>query len=384
MANEVSRYIKREVERELWARAGGRCQFDGCNRLLYKSPITQEQVNISEKAHIYSFSEDGPRGWGAFVTNKNKLNDIDNLMLMCHDCHKTIDQDKKGIKYSATLLQTWKNEHEQRVVISTGIAPDKKSHVVFYGSNIGDQKSPLQRMESMEAMFPNRYPAEEQPIKLSMDCSHEDSTIEFWKTESAHLERIFIKQIEPRIDENNSAHFSLFAMAPMPLLIQLGTLFTDKIPVDVYQPIREPKTWKWQTSPDNFDFHVLSREKMNGVPVLVISLSGRIAHDRVISILGDDVSIWEITVDEEFLHNDFMKSSVQLSMWRRSLRKLMEKIKQVHGQKTTLHIFPAMPVACAIEFGRIRMPKSEMPWVIYDQNHKHNKFIETITIGEVT
>ena len=66
MAKEVTRYIKREVERVLWAKAGGRCQFNGCNRLLYRSPITLETVNISEKAHIYSFSEDGPRGWGYF------------------------------------------------------------------------------------------------------------------------------------------------------------------------------------------------------------------------------------------------------------------------------------------------------------------------------
>ena len=71
MAEEVTRHIKREVERELWARAAGRCQFDGCNRPVFKSPVTQEPVNISEKAHIYSFSKIGPRGWGPFVTNKN-------------------------------------------------------------------------------------------------------------------------------------------------------------------------------------------------------------------------------------------------------------------------------------------------------------------------
>lgn len=91
MPVEVTRYIKKEVERELWARAAGRCQFHGCNRLLYKSPITQERVNISEKAHIYSFSEVGPRGWGPFKRNHDNLNNLDNLMLMCHDCHKTID-----------------------------------------------------------------------------------------------------------------------------------------------------------------------------------------------------------------------------------------------------------------------------------------------------
>ncbi|MDH3347163.1 MAG: hypothetical protein OEM02_03550 [Desulfobulbaceae bacterium] len=30
---KVTRYIKKEVERELWARAAGRCQFNGCNRI---------------------------------------------------------------------------------------------------------------------------------------------------------------------------------------------------------------------------------------------------------------------------------------------------------------------------------------------------------------
>jgi|GEM_PF-5312579 hypothetical protein len=62
--NEVTRYIGRKVERELWARAAGRCQFDGCNRLVFKSPVTQEQVNLSEKAHIYSFSEKSDREAG--------------------------------------------------------------------------------------------------------------------------------------------------------------------------------------------------------------------------------------------------------------------------------------------------------------------------------
>lgn len=96
MVKEITRHIKPQVERELWARAAGRCQFSGCNSFLYKSPVTQERVNISEKAHIYSFSDSGPRGWGPFIKNKEKLNDIENLMLVCHGCHKIIDQDKLG------------------------------------------------------------------------------------------------------------------------------------------------------------------------------------------------------------------------------------------------------------------------------------------------
>ena len=65
MVVEVTRHIKRPVERELWARAAARCQFSGCNKLLYKSAVTQESVNVSQNAHIYAFSDliswDSPR-----------------------------------------------------------------------------------------------------------------------------------------------------------------------------------------------------------------------------------------------------------------------------------------------------------------------------------
>ena len=380
--NEVTRYIKRPVERELWARAAGRCQFNGCNRILYKSPVTQERVNISEKAHIYSFSKDGPRGWGPFKRSSSSLNNVDNLMLMCHDCHKTIDQDENGVKYSASLLQQWKKEHEQRVVTVTGITTNKKSHVVFYGSKIGEQHSPLQYEDAMEAMFPERYPVSEISVCLSMVCSHEDRTDSFWKSESEHLQTIFEQKVLPLIESDNTKHFSLFCIADIPLLIQLGTLFTDKISVDTYQAIREPQGWHWQEFPKGFEFIINRPDRTNGVPVLVISLSDTIKHERIRNVMGEEVAIWELTVPKEFIGNDNIRNREQLSMMRSIIRKLMVMIKGVHGDITPLSVFPAMAISCSIEMGRARMPKADMPWIIYDQNNKAGKFIKAITIGK--
>jgi len=380
---KVTRYIKREVERELWARAAGRCQFNGCNCILYKSPITQERVNISEKAHIYSFSENGPRGWGLLRRNRKRLNDVENLMLMCHGCHKTIDLDKKGKKYSAELLQQWKMEHEYRVVTVTGIAANRKSHVVFYGSNIGEQRSPLQQEDAMEAMFPDRYPVSEHPICLSMSCSHEDRCAAFWESELTHLNRVFGQKVLPLIEDNQTKHFSLFSLAAIPLLIQLGTLFTDKISLDTYQPIREPKGWDWQDFPEGFEFVIKRPKELTGKPVLVVSLSDIINHDRIRKIMGEDVSIWVLTVPEEHIGNDNIRAKVQLSMMRTVVRKLMVQIKEAHGSTTPLSVFPAMGVSCSVEMGRARMPKADMPWIIYDQSNKENRFIKAITIGDI-
>lgn len=376
MVKEVTRYITHEAERLLWTFSAGRCEFNGCNRALYKSPITGESVNISEKAHIYSFSKDGPRGWGPFASNKGSLNDVSNLMLVCHDCHKTIDQDKAGKRYPADLLIKWKRQHEQRIAIVTGIHPNKKSHVILYGANIGEQRSPLHANAAIEAMFPEYYPAEDSTINLSMSCTHEDQTQAYWRTETDHLRNVFNRDIRPRIEGANPCHFSLFSLAPQPLLILLGTLLTDKIPVEVYQLHREPQTWKWQSHPESFCFKVNRPENVDHDPILIISLSDRVSFDRITSIIAKNVSIWELTVVD--CHNDFLKSKAQLTMFRETVRKLINSIKEAHGQSHPLKIFPAMPVACAVEFGRVRMPKADMPWIIYDQNNKAGSFIESI------
>jgi hypothetical protein len=379
MAKEVTRYIKPKAERELWARAAGRCQFNGCNRLVYKSPVTQEQVNISEKAHIYSFSENGPRGWGPFVTNRSKLNDVSNLLLVCQDCHKTIDQDEEGKRYSAKQLLKWKEEHERRVNVVTGVDPIKKSHVILYGANIGEQTSNLQPEAAKDALFPDWYPADERTIQLSMSWEGKDDHGTYWETEAKNLKSAFGRQLRPLLDGCDASHLSIFALAPMPLMTMLGALLTDKVPAQVYQLHREPPTWEWLDGPGDFAFQVKPPTSFEHPPALVIALSDHIAPARVTAVLGEAVSIWELTIERP--NNDFLKSKEQLSQFRETVRRLIVDIGKAHGKNTFLSIFPAMPVACAVELGRVRMPKADSPWIIYDQNPKHNKFIRTLEIG---
>ena len=276
MVAEVTRHINGSVERELWARAAGRCQFNGCNKLLYKSSVTQESVNLAQKAHIYSFSEKGPRGWGPFKLNTSLLNDISNLMLMCHGCHQKIDQDKNGIRYSTNLLVGWKSAHEQRIEIVTGIESDKKTHVILYGANIGSEKSLIEYHACVEALFPDWYPASERPEVLSMVSELKDSSSAYWDAESSHLYNTYERKIAPLIDQDTCKHFSVFALAPQPLLIQLGALLTDKISVETYQLHREPKGWRWHNCPDGFDFVIHRPCDFSDEPVLLISLSDNV------------------------------------------------------------------------------------------------------------
>ena len=58
---EATRRIDERVRCMLWGSAAERCECDGCNKVLYCSPVTQEQVNIAEAAHIWAFSPRGAR-----------------------------------------------------------------------------------------------------------------------------------------------------------------------------------------------------------------------------------------------------------------------------------------------------------------------------------
>lgn len=377
---KLARGIKRDVERVLWGKAGGRCQFDGHNRLLYKSSVTQEPMNAAEMAHIYSFSENGPRGRGIFRRDPKGLNGIENLLLVCDECHKKIDRPGNDTKYSAELLRSWKKKHEARVRTVTGIAADKARHVVLYGANIGEERSPIKFQEAAEAMFPNAYPSDDKPIVLSTTSHNDDSNAAYWQSEAASLRVSFDRLIKPFTATTGNADFSLFALAPQPLLILLGTLFTDKIAVETHQLQREPRTWRWQSQHEQTPFDLQKPTHTKGLPVLVFSLSANIATDRIHKAMETDVSIWTLTVSQP--HNDMLKTREQLSDFRKAVRSAMLEIKAAHGHDALLHIFPAMPVACAIELGRARMPKADMPWQIYDQNNKVGGFQAAIKITE--
>ncbi|MCP4158702.1 MAG: SAVED domain-containing protein [Deltaproteobacteria bacterium] len=133
----------------------------------------------------------------------------------------------------------------------------------------------------------------------------------------------------------------------------------------------------WQEDSESFEYEIIEPAIKGEKVALNLSLSGTVDNDRITKVIGDDVSIWTITVQEPY--NDFLKSENQLSLFRESFRKLMDRIKLEHGQNGELHVFPAVPVSIAVEIGRVRMPKADLPLIVYDQPNKAD-FSYSLTI----
>jgi hypothetical protein len=79
-------------------------------------------------------------------------------------------------------------------------------------------------------------------------------------------------------------------------------------------------------------------------------------------------------------HNDVIKTREQLRQFRSGARLVFDEIKAVHGQKSLLHVFPVAAVSVAVEFGRVRMPKADMPWRIYDQVSGRKGFVAAVDV----
>src|SRR5713101_624804 len=186
-----------------------------------------------------------------------------------------------------------KQAHERRVEITAGIAPEKRSHVLHYGANVGDHSSPLSFGVTAPALFPARYPADDKPIALAtVNSSFKDRDAKFWAIEKHEVVTKFDQRVRSLLASGDVAHLSIFALAPQPLLILLGTLLTDIPQADVYQLHREPQGWLWPEKAEVVPFTAAEQDRFDGPPALVLSLSASITPDRIEAVLGKSVSIW--------------------------------------------------------------------------------------------
>ena len=368
--------IPSDVSKKLWVKAGGRCEYEGCNKLLYRDDLTEREMNSGLIAHIVSVDPNDFRGDA--VRSKLLEDKLSNLMLLCYDCHRRIDHEEKLTHPEARLLKM-KAEHEDRIELVTGIAAERKSHIIIYTARVGAYEPSVSFEQAAYAMIPESFPASGQPFFLgasnSMDNDFSDT---YWATQLQQLESSFYRKIEPLLGQDPIQDFSVFAFAPQPLLIRLGTLLSDKYPGRVYQRHRKEHPWNWEEESETKEFKLIEPGGDGGPSALVFSLSGGIRRENIYKLMGKDCSVWEVTIDNPF--NGFLRSKDLLQLFKSFTAQTISKIRQKHGCEP-LHIFPAMPVSAAVELGKLRMPKADAPWVIYDYNNHLNGFLKCITIN---
>jgi hypothetical protein len=200
----------------------------------------------------------------------------------------------------------------------------------------------------------------------------------YWAIQRENLVRQFDAKVRGRIERQEIRHLSVFALAPQPLLIELGRLLCDIVPATIHQRHREPATWRWQPDQPAVRFTVSEPTQFSGAAALKLSVSATINDDRIHKVVGAEASIWSICAEAP--HNDILRRPEDQSTFRALLRRLYDRIKACHGDGALVHVFPALPASLAIEIGRVWMPKSDVPLRLYD-NNRHHGFVSAFDVS---
>ena len=112
---------------------------------------------------------------------------------------------------------------------------------------------------------------------------------------------------------------------------------------------------------------------------MVIDLSAPVCDDRITFVLGDDATIYHITIDEP--SRTFVSGEIIQEEFVKVFRAAMETLKNLRPAPECIHIFPVMPNSLAVRAGMDYMPKADLPVVIYEQANQADGFFKALTIG---
>lgn len=368
--------IDRKTQLILMGKAAGKCTFRGCNKCVVEEVLTKKRVNLSNFAHIIADSPNGPRG-DAVLSERLKSAES-NLMVMCRDHHKLIDDDENT--YTVGVLKEMKKEHEEYIEKLLKIKQENKVLVVKYTFSIADRPISISDADINTNTFKeNMYPDE--IIDLS-GCSYDETNIEgLFELESKNIKRLFDEKVKPKLDRDCKQKVFLYGMASQALLIYLGTLFSEVTTVEVQQLQREPKEWYLSNETDNeVTFKVEYPEKKSSKVALNISVTGDISEERIRAVTGEDCDI--VKIESNIHGRDIIKSKKDLENYRITIREVFEKIKDEYGRDCEINIFPAMPISIAVETGRCWMKKVDSTLTILDERNGFKKVLKIEYGGE--
>ena len=118
----------------LWGRSAGRCAMPDCRIELIIDDNEDDQVFslLGENAHITASSADGPRGKDE--REESIIDDYENLILLCRNCHRRIDQQPDF--FHINKLAYIKNQHENWIryqLPEAGISPTPWQPILLQG-----------------------------------------------------------------------------------------------------------------------------------------------------------------------------------------------------------------------------------------------------------
>lgn len=386
---DASRHISDKATLELWVRSGGRCAR--CNKFLLEEPSFERPINLGERAHIagWTSAAGSPRGDSPLPVPER--NEPKNLVLLCQDCHTVIDHpDTRGDYPEAVILEI-KRSHEERIHHLTGMSHDRETTVLRVFGMIRGSVPEMARDQAMRTVVDGagryaRFPLAVDRHSIELNLAQLPDPEELADGSYWRIGRMKIDAVAGRIGEavhdKHIRHISVFALARIPLLVYLGYVLDDKVPVDLYQKHRGgDEGWVWPEDAPAATFEVIKlKDGPAGTGVaIVLSLSGTIAlADLPPAVAG--FPVYELKPIGITPNPNLFRSRATLDAFARAFQDLLAELEQANKTADGIHLFCAVPITAALTCGRTVMRHVHPPVSVYDRIG--NTFQPVLTFNE--
>lgn len=363
----------------LFVRAGGRCEFDGCNRYLLEHHLTKIDGIFAQMAHIWAFSPRGPRGRKR--PGKTYVHAVSNLILLCSECHKLVDDHHD--QFTVSVLQKHKKAHEDRVFMLTETKPDRQTIALIFKARIGGRTTSVSLSEIQEAVAP-RYLNPRDMVTIDLTDIPDSSKNHFWNSGKEAVRLKTRALYEHTFESGPARHLSVFALGPIPLLVFLGTCLSDKVPLSLYQRHRDTENWRWKAKGEvvSYDFQKLRHGRDPASVALLLSLSGRIREDDLPEGIDNRFTLYEITLAGIEPTPRFLDLEESLRAFQDVFLRAIRHLVSSHQRLERLHLFPAVPAPLAVAIGRDLMPKRDPALLVYDYDKRAGGFVQTLEVNK--
>jgi hypothetical protein len=301
-------------------------------------------------------------------------------MLLCPQCHKLIDT-RPG-EYSREALEKFKQDHERRIFRVTESKPDRKTTVLILKARIAGQTMEISRADINDAVSP-RYPSDPRGWVIDLTRIHGEDAA-FFQTAAQTIRTEIDRLYAAGSDIETTHHLSVFALAPIPLLVYLGNRLGNKVATDLYQRHRDTEDWTWKADgePVGHKLHRLRSGTDRSRVALILSLSGRIHPEALPKEIDERFSIYEITLLRGEPAPTYLRLKHDIDDFRNIYLQALRVMMSEHGRLDEIHLFPAAPAPVAVLCGRELFPKVDPVLVVYDNDKRKGGFNLIMRINE--
>jgi hypothetical protein len=358
----------------LWAKAAGRCELCAAY-LLDGADSFSRAVPVGQIAHIVgaSSSANAPRGESDLSASDRAFEE--NLLLLCYSCHKRIDDKKYRGKYTVEFLKQKKELHERRVREVTDFATLRPTSIVTVGADIRGTAAPVSLSQVAEALRPEGYTGMGDDTRngaftLNLPGNAEDGWA--WAAHRTELDRLTARVAEA-VAAGDVKAVSVFALAPIPSLVYLGSKLDDKTETRLFRRKRidDVTAWAWDDAipTPTFKIDLTSQHASANEATVIVELSSPVRESRLPSGL---VRLPRVTISPtvQMPQPELINTRAALDEFGRVWREALARIENDLPDVRTLHLIASVSAPAAITMGRYRMRSAQPTMVVYQLNNE--------------